>query len=299
MVNMLRPYRLFLWLTAAFAAAGLLCGTFLDLPISTALYRCNAPLSMVMEALCFFPIYFPIALPAALFSVRCKGRAARIGSSLLAGGILTAILAVGASYLYKRGIAARFPLWAWGICCLLPGMLGQALLHSRLKKCSPKALRMLFLLSIGGCCYLLWELATVQGLKALAGRPRYEELLQGGGAFVPWYLFSRQGGASFPSGHTAAACGILLLLPLSAFFPSLYRRKRLIAWICGLHLLLTSLSRIILGKHFLSDVCFAVLLMLAGLCLLSIGYILLRRRFPKLPLPFGEAPDLRAEEHIP
>lgn len=84
----LRPYRLFLILLAAISAAGLLCGTFWDLQISDALYHHNQPICMLLEALCFFPIYLPLALLPALLSVHGKNRKLRGFGHLLAGIVL-------------------------------------------------------------------------------------------------------------------------------------------------------------------------------------------------------------------
>ncbi len=284
----LRPYRLFLILLAAISAAGLLCGTFWDLQISDALYHYNQPICTLWEALCFFPIYLPLALLPALLSVHGKNRKLRGFGHLLAGIVFAAILAVGASYLRKRGIWADASPLMRGITFLFSGFLLEAVLHTCLKHCTPSACRKLFWLAILGCCYLLWELACVQGLKALAGRPRYEALLQGSAAFAPWYSFSHQGGSSFPSGHTAASCGIMVCLLLPACLPSLRRYRRLLQISCACYIGLSGFSRIVIGKHFLSDVCFAVLLMLAGLILLLWGYERLQHRFPQIPPLYNE-----------
>ena len=279
----LRSYRLFCILLAVIAAVGLICGSFWDLTISQALYHRNQPLCMILEAICFFPIYFPIALLTALLSVRGKHHGFRILGRLLTGIVFTAIIAVGLSYLHKRGIWADASLLIQGLLCLFAGFLMESALYALLKRRSPSACRKLFWLGMLGCCYLLWELACVQGLKALAGRPRYETLLQGAASFSPWYAFSHQGGSSFPSGHTAASCGILLSLLLPAFFPSLRKHRPLIQIGSACYIAISGFSRIVIGKHFLSDVCFAVLLMLLGLILLLQGYERLQRRFSQLP----------------
>lgn len=144
---------------------------------------------MILEAICFFPIYFPIALLTALLSVRGKHHGLRILGRLLTGIVFTAIIAVGLSYLHKRGIWADASLLIQCLLCLFAGFLMESALYALLKRRSPSACRKLFWLGMLGCCYLLWELACVQGLKALAGRPRYETLLQGAGSFSPWYVF--------------------------------------------------------------------------------------------------------------
>ena len=59
-------------------------------------------------------------------------------------------------------------------------------------------------------------------LKILWNRARFDEMAASGdfSAFSPWYLPGGNGGTSFPSGHTAAACGILVLLLLPSFLLS-------------------------------------------------------------------------------
>ena len=129
----------------------------------------------------------------------------------------------------------------------------------------------LLIISIAGIMYLFYELAVVHLLKALAGRPRYSEILMDGTLyFVPWFDFSGQGGSSFPSGHTAQSCGIMLLLLIPLMFPQKTGRRPLYSAISVLWILITSFTRIIVGKHFLSDTGFSILIMEIGLMLLFV-----------------------------
>ena len=76
--------------------------------------------------------------------------------------------------------------------------------------------------------------------------------------------------ASFPSGHTAAACGVWLLLLLPEFFPRLQKRRTACGIASTLYVCLAGFSRIVVGKHFLSDVAAGMLLMLLGFALLCL-----------------------------
>ena len=129
----------------------------------------------------------------------------------------------------------------------------------------------LMIISIAGILYLFYELLVVHLLKALAGRPRYAEiLLDGTMYFVPWFDFSQQGGNSFPSGHTAQSCGIMLLLLIPLFFPEKNSRRPIYSVFSSVWILVTSFTRVILGKHFLSDTGFAILIMEIGIIILFI-----------------------------
>lgn len=110
-------------------------------------------------------------------------------------------------------------------------------------------------------------------LKIFAGRYRYCTMNTIGdfSLFSPWYVFNgkRQpteemkilgvasdGLKSFPSGHTAAASMVIVFTALPTFFEKINnkRSKIIINVTCWLYIVLVMFSRIIMGKHFLSDV---------------------------------------------
>ncbi len=126
--------------------------------------------------------------------------------------------------------------------------------------------------------YYVFELCTVYPLKVLWGRARFFELLAAGGAsgsvtgvglagYSPWYLpqfFA--GGSSFPSGHTAFVFGGLTLFCFAVYLGKGKLPALIYSW--G-YVLLMAFSRVVLGRHYVSDV---VAAMLIGLCCLEAAY---------------------------
>lgn len=110
-------------------------------------------------------------------------------------------------------------------------------------------------------------------LKIFAGRYRYCTMntIDDFSLFTPWYIFNgkRQpseemkilgvasdGLKSFPSGHTAAAAMVIVFTAIPGIFEK-YNNKRskvIINISCWLYIALVMFSRIVMGKHFLSDV---------------------------------------------
>lgn len=267
-MSILRKNRLFFSLALPLALGALLLGSFFDLPLSRAVYRERAPLGVILEAVCFLPLYAPLALAALAGAAQAGRKSVRALLLLLGCAVLFGMTYSVFHYLGKRGIhsAAAVQIAA----CLLCALGGALPAFFALRRATADTRRALLRLSLLGILYLVWELALVQSLKAIAGRPRFEDLLAGRGAFAPWYAFSRQGGSSFPSGHTAAACGVWLLLLLPEFFPRLQKRRTAYGIASTLYVCLAGFSRIVVGKHFLSDVAAGMLLMLLGFALLCL-----------------------------
>ncbi len=121
---------------------------------------------------------------------------------------------------------------------------------------------------------LIAVLVGVNLIKIVWGRPRIWIIEDGLAEFRPWYLPSpiADGNAymSFISGHTANASLMVLITVLPIKFIQENRRKFFIFGITwGL---LTGISRLFAGQHYLTDVTFAVLYV-------GIIYNLLSRKF--------------------
>ena len=91
-------------------------------------------------------------------------------------------------------------------------------------------------------------------LKQIWQRTRFHDMAIANSfeLFTPWYQFGN-GGSSFPSGHTAAACGILILLLLPHLFTLFKDKSTLLLIASYIYIAFSALSRLILGRHFLSD----------------------------------------------
>ncbi|WP_339034482.1 phosphatase PAP2 family protein [Spiroplasma endosymbiont of Cantharis rufa] len=113
--------------------------------------------------------------------------------------------------------------------------------------------------ALSGALFISLLFINVGIFKILFGRNRpYDVLIEGEN--FQWLLqinFSKVRGSSFPSGHTAAAGAMLSLI---YFLDNKRVSKRIfITYIFSL-ILLTGISRVLMSKHFLTDVLFSILL---------------------------------------
>lgn len=108
---------------------------------------------------------------------------------------------------------------------------------------------------------LIFILTDIVGfLNAESGRARPYDVNSGTADYTPWYNFGVGTGTSFPSGHTTVACSFL---PLLFFIEEKNMKKALkivivigvISWI-----LFVAISRLVLGKHYPSDVLFPIMI---------------------------------------
>ncbi len=98
-------------------------------------------------------------------------------------------------------------------------------------------------------------------IKIIWGRPRFWLITSGEAVFIPWYVpkpFAKGNEyKSFISGHTANASLMILITLLPVRF--IQENKRGFHIFAVLWALLTALSRLFAGQHFLTDVVFAIL----------------------------------------
>lgn len=107
-------------------------------------------------------------------------------------------------------------------------------------------------------CVVLIAVSTLL-LKAIWGRVRFEDVIAGKGEFTPWYRIARQGGDSMPSGHTILSCAIMMFVPL-AWVPEVSSKLRASFLVAGfLFIGMIAASRVLAGKHYLSDVMMSAL----------------------------------------
>lgn len=110
-------------------------------------------------------------------------------------------------------------------------------------------------IAIAGIIFTLLLMFVINGIKFTWARPRFWYIEAGNATFVPWYIINGNNVSdvtnaymSFVSGHTANAFAIIYV----ALWVPKYKDKMInFALIWGL---LTGLSRLFAGQHFLSDV---------------------------------------------
>lgn len=252
-------------LYGALGAAALLIvlGSFVDYPLSSALYDATNPFALFFAAYGAIPA--PLGCVAAGVLLVCghsrdkklPGMLQSIGGVLLAAAGTLLVCFLPAVYLPVS------PVLLAGVGVVL--CLVTILLTRRLAKGADPAVILRVALAI--LLVILCELVVVNLIKVCWGRPRMRLVVSHPEAyFFPWW---RRGTAlkepllaagvaadefkSFPSAHTANAATMLLLGLVPCLKPSLQKyRKALVAFGFG-WTAVVALSRILLGAHYLTD----------------------------------------------
>lgn len=238
--------------------AGMAAAAVWDLDISKALYHPGNPVAVAMECFGYYPLYtMPVALlliMAACTQERTRRILCYMGATL--GGLVLA--ANSTMELIARGAALpRAALLSAGVWVLL-----ATAWRMLLRNCE-KSLNRLNFVFRWGTGYAAACLLVINILKGIWNRTRFDDMLAAGSfdAFTPWLRPFGNGGTSFPSGHTAAACAVLVLVLLCDVFVSWKPRRTAVWGVCWLYIAGMALTRIVMGRHFLSDT-----LMAAAVC---------------------------------
>lgn len=133
---------------------------------------------------------------------------------------------------------------------------------------------------------ILSQFITQIVIKNFAGRYRYctMNVLDDFSKFTPWYKFNgkivpteemiaagiaKDGMKSFPSGHSCAAASLIILTSLPIFYKKADNTAyKVVVWLTSVaYVVAVMVSRIIMGKHFLSDVLTGTFVTIACYCL--------------------------------
>lgn len=271
------------------AAALIALGSFVDYPLSSALYDASNPFALFFAAYGAIPA--PLGCVAAGTLLVCgRDRAKAVPGALqTAGGILLLLAGTGLACLLPAVYLPVSPAVLAVVGLVL--CVGTILIVRRLAKGADRAVILRVALAI--LLVILCELAVVNLIKVCWGRPRMRLVASHPEAyFFPWWqrgtalkesLLAAGVAAdefkSFPSAHTANAATMLLLGLAPCLKPRLLPyRKGLVAfgfvWTA-----VVALSRILLGAHYLTDT--AVGFLIGFLSVYLICGALFRRRDKK------------------
>ena len=255
--------------------AGFIAAGFLDLAIAKAVYSPQNMFPMLMEAFGWYPAFLPALLGLLLLvrhGIATKQNKKRTVLCVVLSLIGFAALYAGSGqYLEKRGLmgqpnSAVPAFWVAlgivfaGVCCLF------------VWKTTAPVREKLFFFAMCGTVYLAANQVLVYALKLIWGRVRFDDMMAAGSFFdfTPWYSPFGPGGSSFPSGHTANAAGIFMLLVLCDLFPALNKNRRLVFVVCWGYIAAMAVCRMVIGRHFLSDT-------LAASSLMAVLFFVLHR----------------------
>ena len=238
-------------------AVAILIGAFFDLGITQSLYLGDNAFSLICEVLSQTFMTFLTAFCFLVLFENFKNKTSFAMTCLKVGFVFASFILVLYDF-YKIYNAVWFLVCAVFASCgivYLMWLLARAIPEEKLPEYAK--------LSVKFIIFIALIFVLNQAVKYIWGRPRYTDLiatltLEDYRPFWQPNFFS--GYKSFYSGHTTAVCSILPLVYLVNKTNYNAKIKSLIkVGIIGI-ILLTMLSRLMAGDHFLTDVAFAFLI---------------------------------------
>lgn len=238
-------------------------GSFVDYPLSLALYDATNPFAMFFAAYGAIPAPLGCVAAGTLF-VCGRSRDKKMAGTLQGiGGILVLLVGVGLACFLPAVYLPVSPALLAGIGLVLSA--GTVFLVHRLAKGADRAAITRVALAI--LLVILCELLVVNLIKVCWGRPRMRLVANHPEAyFFPWWRWGTAlkepliaaGVAadefkSFPSGHTANATTMLLLGLIPYLKPQLQKYQKALVAFGFSWAAVVALSRILLGAHYLTD----------------------------------------------
>ncbi len=276
MIN--RKYRIGFIIVIVICIALLVVGAKYDLDLARKLYNPNSAFGIAFESFSKLPMYLYLPVFGCCMMLTSRKQMAFFGRgvAIMIGSASVEIYTIFRALSEREVIRSTNPY----ISGVLGGLAATGLFFL-LRKRKPATIRRLQSMCAFNLVYMIGYLGSHGVLKILCGRDRYEDIVTGGEyAFAAWFkpvFFSS--GSSFPSGHVGAAMGILVLLLIPFIFKGFEHLKLPLFIGCYLYVAVTALSRMIMGKHFLSDIAMSVLIMTVGFMIVAHLYEMVYKRF--------------------
>lgn len=238
-------------------------GSFVDYPLSCALYNETNPFAMFFAAYGEIPATLGWVAAGTLF-VCGRNREHKIpGTIQTAGGILLILLGTMMVSFMPAIYLPVSPVLLAGVGLVLSA--GTILAVRRLANGADRA--MIIRVALAVFLVILCELLVVNFIKIPWGRPRMRLVANNPEAcFLPWWQFgstlkeqlmatgvAAEEFKSFPSGHTANATTMLLLGVLPYLKPQLQKYKKALVAFGFAWAAVVACTRIIMGAHYLTD----------------------------------------------
>lgn len=238
-------------------------GSFVDFPLSFALYDASNPFATFFAAYGAIPAPLGCVAAGTLFVCGHNRDNKVLGTVQNIGGILLLFVGILLVCFLPALYIPVSPLLLAGVGLILSA--GTILITCRLAKGADRA--MIFRVALAIVLVLLCELVVVNLIKVAWGRPRMRLVVSHPEAFfVPWWQLGNAlkeplmaaGVAadefkSFPSGHTANATTMLLLGLVPYLKPQLQKYQKALVAFGFAWAAIVALSRILLGAHYLTD----------------------------------------------
>lgn len=196
-----------------------------------------------------------------------------IGLALILAGCIT-ISCVTLHYFAKREF---YTVGVFGRILMGLALAAVILIWSMLSRRSAGALHRGQSMGLVLCGFSLLQCGIIQLMKAIWQRCRYDMLDAENIAFTSWLQVPGAGGDSFPSGHTGAA-GVLLALTVGCLLFDSMREDEpgwlFLGYAFGAAV---GFGRMLTGRHYLSDICMALLVDSIVLLLFLLAFALVQR----------------------
>lgn len=270
-------------LLALAAVAGIAAGTFCDLDIAGAVYSPDSVLWRVFTILGMYPFMaiWVFYVGVICRQVRSSGLTEKQKNiwTVVCGylGLSTSVICSWAMFAVDT-IGGVFPETINNPPVIAAGALFGVYplffvgLFTTKKEYDQRLMKRLIIL----CIIMLIGISIMSSGKQFFSRPRYRLVIQEipGIEFCPWYLpfgdsaeFINGLGVdwndfrSFPSGHALQCMGMIYALPpLAEVYDRLRGRKVLLFAAAAAFAVLVCFSRMVMGAHFISDVCMGSLI---------------------------------------
>jgi len=255
-------------------------GTFLDLEISKAVCVTTSTWPRVIAGFANLPICLVLAFVGGnLIKIITEARYSKVHQNILLG--FYALVLIGFStWLFGDTMVSYHAFNLKRIYVvplgLIVSLIGTVLGYKFFKYVDTKDYVKLSLYLVITCVVAF---CIVFGFKLIAPRARFtsiERMVHGEELYRPWYKpdltkeviamlkdFNREEAESFPSGHSASAMLILIILSnLPLFIKKLKGKEALLFYIGFVYYLFIGFARFYRGAHFISDITFAGLVVL-------------------------------------
>lgn len=254
--------------------------TFMDLPISMALYSKNL-FGKLFEIIGELPAMLLVILGSSLlFRFRNKKNKTISISTGIVWGYLVVSFAFMSGFMMLNYINKNFNLTIPYLASGIIALFFIVLIYGLAKKVPEKNKAEAIAFAKTALIYFVSILVVMNVLKFCWGRMRFNEMTDIASQFSAWYQIQFRGAfsnvyASFPSGHTMNATAIILITLLPRFIPALQGKQKPLKIITYVWIITVACSRIVMGAHFASDVTVGAMLSLA---LFEIIYTLIYRK---------------------